>query len=183
MNPSRSQVKIFNLSPRRERKTNKLSPTGSWPMTVFTRSARLGSPIIPRSQGQPAKYANDSHRIQAQPKGCVSCSGESQSPDYVLAPVVPWAPLLSLLQTSPFRLRESASSNRKKANPADYGHDRTPLQSDRSDSAQKPVHATSSTTPPSVVSSHKIDASRRRKQEGVKIALTIDAAGIRRKPA
>src|SRR5665213_1758316 len=97
-------------------------------------ACKLGSPIITRSQEQPAVHASDSHRIQPPPKGCVPCSGESQSPDYGLAPAAPapWPHLLSLLQISPLRLREFASSNRKKANPAGLGPDRTPLLSDRS---------------------------------------------------
>ena len=64
MNPSRSQVKIFNLSPRRERKTNKLSPTGSWPMTVFTRSARRSKPqsaAADQSPPVPARCAFCAH--------------------------------------------------------------------------------------------------------------------------
>jgi hypothetical protein len=79
---------------------------------------------------------------------------------------------LSLLQTSPLRFLEAASSNRKKANPANLDPDRTPLLSDRSDSALKPVPATSPAIPPDVVSSHKIEISRWRKQDGVKIPLT-----------
>ena len=137
-------------------------------------ACKLGRPIITRSQAQPAVRASDSHRIQPPPKGCVPCSGESLSPDYGLAPAAsaPWALLLSLLQTSPFPLREFASFNRKKAKPAGLAQDRAPSPSDRSDSVLIPVHATSSAILPSVVSFLKIDGSRRRKLDGVKIWLT-----------
>jgi hypothetical protein len=50
--------------------------------------------------------------------------------------------------------------------------ERTPEQSDRSDSVLIPVHAICSTIPPAVVSSRKIDTWRRRKQDAVKIPLT-----------
>src|ERR1017187_4215593 len=63
--------------------------------------------------------------------------------------------------------------NRKRANPADQDQHRTPLLFGRSDSALIPVHATLSTILPSLVSFLKINASRRRKQGGVKIALTL----------
>src|SRR5580658_4617167 len=200
-NPSPSHVKIFSRSPRRERNTNRPFPEGSWPMTTFTRSARrskpqrmsvasvasqmrtpcapsnackLGRPIMTRSRAQPAVRTSDSHQIQPPQKDCVPCSGESQSPDCAptQAAHASWAPLLSLLQTSSLRLREFASSNRKKENFEYHGHDKMLTPSDRSDSALTPVRATSSTIPPCAVSSLKIHASRWRKQDGVKIALT-----------
>src|ERR1019366_9990239 len=128
---------------------------------------------MPQSPTPPAKNAGDSHRIQVQPKDCVHCSDESQSLDNVPAPafVARSTTSLSLLQTSPRRPHEVASSNRKNASPAYLARDRTPSPSDRSDSVLIPVHAPSSAILPSVVSFLKIDASRRRKQDGVKISL------------
>ena len=202
-NPSRSHVRIFNLSPLRERKMKRLSPKGSWPITARTRSAKrskpqrmsvasaasqmrgpcapsnackLGSPIITRSQAQPAVLASDPPRIRAQPIDSGPCSDESQSPCYTQVQAKPVLRLssLSLLRTSPLRFLQAASSIRKKANPANLDPDRTPLLSDRSDSALKPVRATSPAISPDVFSFHKIETSRWRKQDGVKIPLTIE---------
>jgi hypothetical protein len=145
-------------------------------------ACKLGSPIITRSQAQPAVRASDPLRIRAQPIDSGPCSDESQSPCYAQVQTKPALPLLSLslLQTSPLHFLEAASSNRKKANPANRDPNRTPLLSDRSDSALKPVRATWPAIPPDVVSSHKIEASRRRKQDGVKIPLTNGLACLAR---
>src|SRR5208282_2578465 len=101
-------------------------------------------------QARPARLAGDSHRIHTPPKGCALCSDESQLLGYVPVPafVARSAPSPSLPQTSPLRPRESASSNRKKANHEVHGHDRMHSPSDRSDSALIPSLATSSTVLP-----------------------------------
>src|SRR6201998_3376122 len=43
-NPSRSHIRIFSLSPLRDRKTNRPFPKGSWTITVLTRSANRSKP-------------------------------------------------------------------------------------------------------------------------------------------
>src|SRR5208282_5869872 len=115
MNPSRSHARSFNLSPRRERKTNRPLPKGSWPITVLTRSAnrskphrisvgsaasqmrhacapssvrRLGRPITLLPPIPPAMHVNDPRRIRAPLQDCSREQDESQSPRL--------APLLSL---------------------------------------------------------------------------------------
>src|SRR5450631_2202161 len=186
-NPSRSQVRIFSLSPRRERNTNRLLPTGSWPITDFTRSAsrskpqrisvvsvasqmrgpcesssacRLGKPIMLPSPARSATLADDLHRIPALPEGCAPCSGESQWHDNVppLASVARSTPSLLLPQTSPLRPRGSVSSSRKKANHEDHGHDRMHSPSDHFDSALIKAPATSSIILPAPASFHNSDA-------------------------
>src|ERR1017187_8874993 len=110
------------------------------------------------SPALPEKHADDSHRIQALPKGRAPCSGESRLLDNVPATafVARSAPSISLPQTSPLRPRESVSSNRKKANHEDHGHDRMHSPSDRFDSALIPTLATSSIVLLSAVSYLKI---------------------------
>src|ERR1700689_4329913 len=121
-----------------------------------------------------AKHADYSHRIHALPKGCAPCSGESRLLHNVPATpfVVRRAPSISLPQTSPLRPRESASSNRKKANHEDHGHDRIHSPSDRFDSAPIPTLATSSIVLPWPVSFHKNATWQRPGQDGLHIALT-----------
>jgi hypothetical protein len=140
---------------------------------------------MPQSPALPAKHADDSHRIHALPKGCAPCSGESRLLHNVPATpfVVRRAPSISLPQTSPLRPRESASSNRKKANHEDHGHDRMHSPSDRFDSAPIPTLATSSIVLPWHVSFHKNATWQRPGQDGLHTALTAkqplkDAAAV-----
>ena len=127
----------------------------------------LPSPVLP------AKHAYDSHGIQALPEGCAPWSGEARLLNHFPATAFGThsAPSISLPQTSPLRPRESVSSNRKNANREDHGHDRMHSPSDRFDSAPIPTLATSSLVPPRVVSSLKIDARHRSRQDGFYIAL------------
>src|SRR5271167_4898502 len=99
---------------------------------------------MPPSPVPPAKLAGDSRQIQALPKGYGLYLDEPQSLNNLpgQAPVARSAHSLSLLQISLLHPRESASSNRRKANPADHGHDRMPSPSDRSDPALIPGCAT-----------------------------------------
>src|ERR1700693_6109977 len=127
-----------------------------------------------QSPARTAKREGDSNRSQAQPKDCAPCSDESQSRNNVPAPasVARRTPSLSLLQTSPLRPREAASSNRKIANLEDHGHDRTTKQAERFDSAQIPNLATSSTIPTSAASCHKIATRQRLRQDGLYVPLS-----------
>ena len=123
----------------------------------------------------PATFASDSHRIQPQPKDYGPRLGESKSLDNALAPsfAARSTPSLSPLQTSPLRPRESASPSRKKANPVDPAHDRIRSRFDRSESALKSTHATSSIIPIGAASFHNIDTCHSSKQDELYAALTL----------
>src|SRR5271167_3518418 len=126
------------------------------------------------SPTRPARHADDSHRIHALPKRCAPCSDESRLLDNVPAPTFAdrSTSSLSLLQTSPLRPRESASSNRRSANHESRGHDRIHSPSDRLDSALVPVPATSTIVPTWAASCLNIDAWNSLKQDGLYVALT-----------
>jgi len=132
------------------------------------------------SPALPANHADDSHLIQVRPRGCARCPGESRLLDNVPATafVARSAPSISLPLTSPLRSREFVSSNRKKENREDHGHDRIRSPFDRFDSALIPTVATSSKFLPRVVSILKNGTWQRSKQDGLYLAL----APIRRRP-
>src|ERR1700740_544574 len=135
---------------------------------------KLGRPIIPRSPTPPARRVSDSHQSQAQLKDCDLSADESQSP-YRLAPTMTLQTRpasLPLQQTSPLRLRPSASSSRRTAIPVNRVHDKTSPHSDRSASARKPIHATSSILPVPALSSIENGPSNTLRQDAVHIALT-----------
>lgn len=134
------------------------------------------------SPARSAGLADDSHRIQALPKCCAPCSGESRLPDNVPAPafVARTTPSLSLLQTSPLRSREVASSNRRTANHESRGHDRMPPSFARLRAVPKIALATSPTAPCGFASSHQCAAQTTAQQDEVYRALTNSPIKIAR---
>src|SRR5271155_623125 len=129
---------------------------------------------MPRPPEPTATLEGGLDQTQARRTSSDRWSVEPQSSNYALEQVELALRLspLELLQTSPHRCRVFASSNRRKASPANRVHHRRPSPSDRFDPALIPGRATSSIVLPWAASFHKLHAWERSKQDGLYVSLT-----------
>src|SRR5579859_5789327 len=186
--PSRSQVRIFSRSWRREANTNRWPLSGSWLTTALTRSAnrsnpqrisvastasqmrvvcnpssvrRLGKPIMAASPAPLTTHAGGSRQTRPRPLNCVRPQVALLSHS-VLAPLYrpPPPALPSAAQTlrSPCYPRIAVSKNIV-WNALYRAHDKTPPPSCRSALAQRPAHAISPLLPLHELSSLESDTS------------------------
>src|ERR1700686_2703301 len=201
-NPSRSHARMFNRSPRRERKRKGPSLNGSWPITARTRSARrskpqrmslastasqmrgpcvrssarkLGRPIMVLAPTPPATNADDPRRIRAPQPRCGIEQAELQSPCLVAQfSTRPDAPkaALALPRTAPLPLPAISSSKRTTATTSPRARDKTPPHTAHSRSVRKLARATSPTVQSLVLSYLQGDSQTLTEQDGVYTALT-----------
>ena len=173
--PSRSHIKTFRRSPRRERKTNRWPARGSCPITALTRSAKrskpqristaseaiqirapcarssackLGRPVKRASPAQPARPADDGRRSRVPPARCARRRAGSQWPGCatLLAAPAPRPVEPALPRSVPCQPGSAASSKRRSGSGQARVHGRTPPRFGRSGPAPLSTRATSTTS-------------------------------------
>src|SRR5437762_4236699 len=168
-NPSRSQYRIFNRSPRREWNTNQCPLSGSSPITARTRSAsrsnpqrmsmaslasqirvscarsiacKLGSPITTSPPPPPVTRAHARHRTRAPPAGSGHSTGGFQHA--CPSPRSAWSLSVALPGIEWWYLHSGVSSRRRNKAYIARAHGRTQLPSARYAPVRKSAPAISS---------------------------------------